>query len=266
MDNRELDKLTTEQELEMLKEITKNYNLKLPEIEPIYENGKIQNEKEIKTKFKEILLIISTIWLLNYNTIKKHNKKVEASTYAFYNIIKSRGIGKITVAEITKVSKDTMSSIKWNKIINASLLKRENAIKIKQVMRGNVSILNKQLQKAIITGYKTGKTKPQIAKQISEVMGYNQKKAKSIALTEINYHKSEAQIQATEGLNITKTWIHNAGAKEPRESHMNANGQTVRGREAYFNVGGKETQAPQHFGIASEDINCRCTMRIEVKK
>ena len=247
MDNKELDKLTTEEELEMLKEITKNYNLKLPEIEPIYENGKIQNEKEIKSKFKDILLIISTIWLLNYNTIKKYNKKVEANTYAFYNIIKSRGIGKITVSEIKAISKDTINNVKWNKIINASLLKRENAIKIKQVMRGNVSILNKQLQEAIIKGYKAGKTKPQIAKQISEVMGYNKKKAKSIALTEVNYHKSEAQIQATEGLNITKTWIHNSGAKEPRESHMRASGQTVKGRDTYFNVGGKKTTAPQHF-------------------
>jgi hypothetical protein len=264
MTNEELDKLTTEEQLELLKTISDNYkNLDLPIVYPVYSNGKVQNEKQIKENFKKILTVITALWIANLSFVENASKNVISESYAFYNLVK-KGTLNITVKMIKEVSKETITVQKWNKIINDSLIKREKKIKIKQVLNGNIKTLNKQLQEIIVNGYKTGKTKPQIAKQINQQLGHNMNKAKSIALTEINFHKSEAQLEATEGLKISKTWIHNRQAKEPRETHIKANGKTVIGRDSYFNVGGKKTKAPQHFGIPSEDINCHCTMRIEV--
>jgi hypothetical protein len=113
--------------------------------------------------------------------------------------------------------------------------------------------------------YKDGKNYKQTAKELQKQFGYNKNKAKSIAITEKNYYKSEAQLKAIDSIteNVKKIWVYTGIAKEPREEHLQANGQ-VADKKGYFNIGGNLTKAPQHFGIASEDINCHCTMRIEI--
>lgn len=265
MTDEELNKLTSQEQINMLHEIDKNYKeLDLPEINPIYDSeGNIKNEKEIKAQLKKILAIVTILWLTNSTIIDNSSIKTTTYTFSYYNALK-QNLVRITAKEIKELSKTTMSSKKWTKIINKLVKERQKTIKIKQVIKGNANVLNRKLQNKIVSMYKAGKTKPQIAKEISKTMGYNKNKAKSIAMTEVNYYKSEAQIQATKGLNIKKTWIHNPIAKEPRDSHIQADGQTVIGNDTMFNVGGIETIAPQHFGIASEDINCHCTMQIEI--
>lgn len=264
MNDEVLNKLNQEEQINMLKEIDKNYaDLKLPVINPIYDkNGNLKNEKEIKEKLKLFIIIISALWLANITILDKHSKNTIINTYAFYNALKKE-IRKITVTELKELSKDTMSTEKWNKIMDKIILDRQKKIKIKQVLKGNIDLLNKRVQNTVQDMYRTGKSKPQIAKELETIFNYNKNKAKSIALTEVNWYKSEAQLEATNGLKIKKTWIHNK-ARDPRETHVAMNGKSVIGRDTYFNVGGLKTKAPQHFGIPSEDINCHCTMRIEV--
>ena len=94
--------------------------------------------------------------------------------------------------------------------------------------------------------------------------GYNKSKAKSIAITEKNYYKSEAQLQAIDSIseNVKKTWVYTGRAKEPREEHLQADGQ-VADKKGYFHIGGLKTKAHQHFGRADQDINYHCITRIE---
>ena len=150
----------------------------------------------------------------------------------------------------------------WTSIVNKIVKSRQSKIKIAQVIKGNARILNKKVQKTVLSMYKDGRNYKQTAKVLQKEFGYNKAKAKSIAITEKNYYKSEAQLKTTEDLDTKKIWIHN-GAKDPRDTHLKANGQ-IADKKGYFHIGGYKTQAPQHFGIASEDINCHCTMRIEV--
>jgi hypothetical protein len=239
----------------MFKEIEQNYNITLPDIEPRYDSeGNIKNEKEIKAQLKKLFIIMTGVWLANRKIIDSYSEKTMVREYlAIVSIVEKKGISA------TMVSRQD-----WNTIIKETMLKRAKNVKIKQVISGNAKALNKRLQNIVESMYKQGKNKNQIAKQLTKELGYNKNKAKSIATTEINYYKSEAQLEATKDLNVKKTWVYNYRAKEPRESHLAANGQTVIGRNNYFTVGGKQTTAPQHFGDASEDINCHCTMKIEV--
>ena len=162
-----------------------------------------------------------------------------------------------------KVPKTMVSTKEWTNIVGKIVKDRQKKVKIKQVIRGNAKVLNKRVQNTVLKMYKDGKNYKQTAKVLEKEFGYNKAKAKSIAITEKNYYKSEAQLQATKDLNTKKIWVYNNLAKEPRGTHRNANGQ-VADKDGYFHIGGFVTEGPQHFGIASEDINCHCTLRIEL--
>ena len=164
-----------------------------------------------------------------------------------------------------KRPKTSISVKEWNDIMEKLIKDRQKKVKIKQVVRGNANRLNKEVQDTVLKMYKDGKNYKQTAKELEKQFKYSKGKAKSIAITEKNYYKSEAQLQATESIkeNVRKTWVYTGKAKEPRESHLQANGQ-VADKKGYFHIGGYKTQAPQHFDMASEDINCMCQLRIEI--
>lgn len=254
MTERELNKLTNEDTIKMLKEIDNNYDIDLPIVEPVYKNDKLTNEKEVRASLKKVLPILIILWQRNIATTTKFSIKTMTNTNLYFNSVK---IG-------LKVAKKPISSVNWEQLMNKIVKDRQKKIKIKQVIRGNAKRLNKKVQETVLKMYKDGKNYKQTAKALEKEFGYSKGKAKSIAITEKNYYKSEAQLEATKDLNIKKTWIYNNRAKEPREHHQNADGQVVIGRDSYFIVGGMETTAPQHFGKPSEDINCHCTMRIDV--
>lgn len=241
---------------EMYDEISKNYaELNLPIEKPKYDkNGNLINEKSVKNSLKKILPILLVLWSANLAITENKSKKVMTNTNSYINSLKIA----------SKLGKKSISAREWNSIMNTLLKDRQKTIKIKQVIRGNANILNKNVQKLVNDMYKNGKSWPQTSKKLQELYGYNEKKAKSIAITEKNYYKSEAQIKAIDNIkqNVKKTWVHNR-AREPRESHLYADGQ-VADKNGYFHIDGLLTQAPQHFGVASQDINCHCAMTIEI--
>lgn len=250
----DIDKLDKEETTQMLKDIDANYkNLKLNIPSPEYNNdGDWINEKEVKKKLKLVLPILLALWIRNNKIITKSSKATISNNFIYYNVIKKN------------MGKTVLTKKEWTSLVDDIVKKRQNKISINQVIRGNAKILNKRVQNTVETMYKNGKSYKQTAKELERQFGYNKNKAKSIAITEKNYYKSEAQLQATKGLPIKKTWIYNYLAKEPRLSHESMDGVSVIGRDAYFIVDGYKTLAPQHFGVPSEDINCHCTMRIEV--
>lgn len=254
MTQKELDKLTNEETIAMLQEIDKNYKgLKLDIAEPKYDDkGELTNEKEVKKSLKLILPILLVLWARNIAISTNKSIKIMNYTNQYFNAVR-RGL---------KVPKTTISVKEWTAIVDKAVKDRQKAIKIKQVISGNARVLNKRVQNTVLDMYKNGKNYKQTAKQLQKEFGYNANKAKQIAITEKNYYKSEAQLQATQDLNTKKVWIHNH-AKEPRETHLKADGQ-VADKNGYFHIGEYKTEAPQHFGIASEDIYCHCTMRIDV--
>lgn len=233
------------------KEIDRNYSVKLPEITPIYENNEIINEKEVKKQSKLLTKLIVTIWTANALLMSNANKEVLEVNFAYYGSIKERiGLPVFTRQEI-------------NKMIDSVVKKRSDMVKIKQVIQGNANSLNNRMQNKVKELYQNGATKKDIQKMLKKEFEVNSSKAKTIATTEVNYYKSEAQLKATEGLPVKKIWRHRR-AREPRETHLNAHGQEVIGHDALFQVGEYKTIAPQHFGIASEDINCHCEIDVIV--
>lgn len=257
MTQNEFNKLDKQEQVEMLKEVEEQFNVDLPIVEPKYDDdGNIKNQKEVDNSLKKVLPIALSIWSLSYAVIKDKCIKTMVYTNNFVNSLK----------KAKKLQKTMITTEEWEKIIDKTVKDREKRIKIKQVIKGNANLLNKRVQETVKNGYKNGKNYKQISKELQKQFGYSEGKAKTIAITERNYYKSSAQLAAIENCSkfVKKTWIHNP-SRMPRDSHVHADGQ-VADKKGYFKVNGYKTKAPQHFGIASQDINCHCTMRIEIEE
>lgn len=264
-----LTKLTTEEQLELAKQINLDYvaaNKELQaEFENIYnsttydKNGELKNTRTINQKIKKITPLIIGLWLLNGNNIIGSSEKITAETWLFYEFVavSKRKVKKIVI---------TLPSIK--KQVTETIKKRKKIIKWDKVIKGNARTLDKRVAKVIKKGLKNNKTENQIKKQLTQTMKLNSGKAKSIARTETNYYKSDAKLtvgrhQEKYGIIVYKTWVYTFRSKEPRKNHMSADNQVVKGIDGKFTVSGKKTVAPQHFEIASEDINCTCDYRVD---
>ena len=255
MTQKEFDKLDKQEQIEMLREVEEQFNVDLPIVEPKYDSeGNIKNQKEVDNSLKKILPIALTIWSLSYTVIKDKCIKTMIYTNNFVNSLK----------KAKKLSKTMITDKEWNEIIDKTVKDREKRIKIKQVIKGNANLLNKRVQQTVKNGYKNGKSYVQIQKELQSQFGYSKAKAKSIAITERNYYKSSAQLEAIARCSeyVKKTWVHNP-SKNPRDSHVHADGQ-VADKKGYFKINGYKTLGPQHFGIANQDINCHCTLKIEI--
>ena len=192
MTEKELDKLDNQETIAMLKEIDENYSsLDLPIVEPKYnKNGELTNEKEVKKSLKLILPILLVLWERNIAITTTKSIKIMTNTNLYVNTLKTA----------LKRPKTSISVKEWNDIMDKLIKDRQNKIKIKQVIRGNANMLNKQVQDTVLKMYKDGKNYKQTAKELQKQFGYNKNKAKSIAITEKNYYKSEAQLRAIESI------------------------------------------------------------------
>lgn len=100
-----------------------------------------------------------------------------------------------------------------------------------------------------------------IAKTISDVGFTNFNHAMTIAITEAGRMKSLArqkgqQEAVDKGVNLQKKWV-SVLDKKTRNSHQKLDGQTVP-IDGEFEINGHRAPQPRLFGVASEDIRCRC--------
>ena len=100
----------------------------------------------------------------------------------------------------------------------------------------------------------------EIARNVSEISFNN---IYRIARTEGGKVSTQAQldsIQASinEGADLLKRWDSTLDTKT-RQTHLELDGQTVEYNE-YFKSSVGDVFAPHQFGIAEQDINCRCRL------
>lgn len=122
---------------------------------------------------------------------------------------------------------------------------------------------------AIVNGMLNGDGYKVIAKRISDLTEANYKQSLRIAITEAGRVQSITTQKGYEeseklGVKMEKTWLATLDRKT-RHDHRQLDGQTV-GIKEKFKVPDFDhyAEGPRLFGIAHEDINCRCTTIIKV--
>lgn len=114
----------------------------------------------------------------------------------------------------------------------------------------------------IITGLFEGESYAEIARRINEETEASYKQALRIARTEAGRTQSTTTQKGYEeakelGIDIKKKWLATID-KHTRRTHQELDGKEVDVDEE-FTIRGHSAKGPRMFGVASEDVNCRCT-------
>lgn len=132
---------------------------------------------------------------------------------------------------------------------------------------GDVSYLKKSIRAELSRGIANGLTWTEMAAHIAHGMNSPFHKAmnKAIRISRTEGHRIQNRAQMDmlnkakeNGADVVKQWISTLDDRT-RESHKVLDGQ-IREIEDYFEVNGHKAKYPGGFGVASEDIHCRCCM------
>lgn len=122
--------------------------------------------------------------------------------------------------------------------------------------------LAEKVTQNIITGLFEGKSYAEIARRVNEETEASYKQALRLARTEGGRTQStttqKGYVEAKKkGIDIQKRWLATLD-KKTRHDHRELDGQTIEVDEK-FSIRGHTAKGPRLFGVASEDVNCRCT-------
>lgn len=138
-------------------------------------------------------------------------------------------------------------------------------LKFSQRLYENVDQLKSTVKAEISRGFSTGRDYDSIARQISLKAGTSLARACIIARTEGHRVTSESEMDCmtaakSKGADVVKEWISTLDSVT-RETHVELDGQ-IRELEEPFVIPstGARAMYPGGFGIAKEDIQCRCCM------
>ena len=159
---------------------------------------------------------------------------------------------------------DLILQIDENKV-QMCINKDTKDLKFSQRLYDNVEQLKDTVKKEIARGFSTGRDYASIARQISMRAGVSLGRACVIARTEGHRVTSESEMDCmttvkSKGADVLKEWISTLDSVT-RETHVELDGQ-IRELEEEFVIpsSGAKAMYPGGFGIAKEDIQCRCCM------
>lgn len=122
--------------------------------------------------------------------------------------------------------------------------------------------LASKISDAIARGMSFGYGYDRIALEISTITEANYRQALRIARTEggrvrsITTQKGYEEVKE-KGVDLKKQWMATNDGRT-RTDHSSLNGQ-IQEVDEDFKIGSYKAQGPRMFGVAEEDINCRCT-------
>lgn len=128
--------------------------------------------------------------------------------------------------------------------------------------RDNQARLTRQLQENLTQGLIQGKSYRDTSKLIRERMNVGASNAMRIVQTESHRISQSARTDtlveaSNKGVEMKKVWVSSLDS-DTRDNHADLDGQKVDVDEE-FEVDGLTAPYPGSFGVASEDINCRCS-------
>ena len=151
--------------------------------------------------------------------------------------------------------------ISENQVVKAILHDTKLSVRLYDRLELDIDKLKRLISTELTRGIAQNQHYSEIAKKIHKNAGVTRRKAMVIARTEGHRINEQAREDLREkakkaGADIVKQWDSTLDSRT-RPTHVKLNGQ-IRELDEFFEVDGKKALKPSHFGIASEDINCRC--------
>lgn len=126
---------------------------------------------------------------------------------------------------------------------------------------GLVPDLQNNIKNELTRLFLIGASMPKVSSRLAELGYSSYRRAMTITRTEAGrvqaIARQKAQMEAEKiGIKFEKQWVATLD-KRTRHNHQELDGVRVKPK-GYFKINGHKTKQPHMFGIASEDINCRC--------
>lgn len=133
------------------------------------------------------------------------------------------------------------------------------------VLGGNVSLIRSigqqylgRVEESVWRSVNAGYDMAQLTRELRKDYGISERRAAFIARDQTNKAKAAMEKARRQELGITEAiWMHSHAGKEPRPSHVAANGKRFNVNKGMY-LDGKWVQP-------GEEINCRCTSRAVIK-
>ena len=276
--------------------MTKKLNKWQIEVVKLKETAEEQVQKELQKAYQSILKDVRKdlrYWLdgFDYEKVPEWRRKQLAELVALDNelvaVLKDSGqvIEPIltsykelqmtegyysTFYQIEAQSKVTVDFLGLNKeLIRDSVSSSIDGLSLSERLKRNHGIVSRKAADIIRNGLTLGESYSEMARKITEETGALQRQAMTIVRTEGGQLRSEGRLRGQReaknlGIDLKKRWVSTLDSKT-RSTHRSLDGQVREVDDMYESFKGNRGLAPNLFGVASEDINCRCESVIEIE-
>jgi SPP1 gp7 family putative phage head morphogenesis protein len=246
------------------KELIKAYSLSLKEIRgymaEVYEKygtpdglpySEMQRYNRMKSLEEQIKKILFELTGKNAKTLEQTLKDIyELSYYSTGFALESESQVKLSYAMINK------------EVVNQSVQNPISGLTLNDRLEKNRIELIYRVRQEITQGLILGESYQKIAKRLKDTFEGDVKKSIRVAQTEAHRIKNTARYESLQhaqakGIELKKVWVSTLD-KKTRDRHRSLDGQKV-DVDQPFKSGGAEAMYPSGFGVASQDVNCRCT-------
>ena len=250
-------------------------NRQLKELKGAYKDSLYDVKKELEKYYKQFSKkgVLTLADMQKYDRLRKMQKDLDAAilelsrnqareVQALLSEVYSEGFNRMGwIAE-----QATGINLRWYSLpkdyIKRAIQNPVSGLTLNEVLEKNRQEILWSIRQEVTQGLIRGESYFDTAKRLKEALEGNYTKAQRIVWTESHRCKEEAQLEAMQkmqekGVEAKRMWVATLDSKT-RDTHRALDGQ-IEDKDGYFHIRGLKTKAPGMFGIASEDINCRCT-------
>jgi SPP1 gp7 family putative phage head morphogenesis protein len=216
--------------------------------------------------------------MTTYNRLRKQLDSINAEMVAVYN--QTLKLAQVTMEEqylenyfrsAYLLEFETQQRLGFNVVnpivINAMINNPISGLTLKEILEKNRTAVIYKLQQEITSGLVHGESYSKMMNRVVGVLDGDRTKAQRVVRTEAGRAQSQARIDSIEqaqkhSSNITKVWDATLDT-HTRKRHQQLDGKEA-DKDGFFTCEGYKAKAPRLFGVASLDINCRCSARPQV--
>lgn len=253
---KEVENQLLENEKQILEELKQNYAKALADVKERIKsltNSEITQSKIYQKQYQENLekQLQSIIDLLSADNVQSISEYLE-KTYQDGFIGTLYNMQNEGVPFIMPINQETVIK---------SITKKTEDFQLSKTLYQNAEELKKTIKTEITRGISQASGYNKIAQLITLNSEADLKKSYRIARTEGGRVQSESRFETMQrakanGADVVKEWDSTLD-RRTRDTHARLDGQ-LKELEESFEIDGREAMYPHDFGIASEDINCRC--------
>ncbi len=165
-----------------------------------------------------------------------------------------------------------MVAINWGKlapeVISASIQNPISGLTLSERLAANRTYIVTKIKQDVTQSLIQGESYPKMAKRIKISLDGDATKAMRVARTEGHRVSQEGRLECIDraedkGVDLKRVWSA-ALDDRTRDTHGAMDGQVADADGYFHSPNGGKAQYPGGFGIAEEDINCRCVIRTEI--